>query len=333
MVHRFTRCSGLLNFTDFAAFRHHVANLSTDTVREMCALFADRLCASTKSAHAYVRVFNMLFVDVFPVVAQRFTIPRRTHRIIRIDELDDMLSTASSGTGMVQRTDHFTQAETEQLLVAAAEGGARDHLMVALLCTTGLRRRGLLNIRVEDVAKSTNGVWRADAAGTTREKGGKLRSFPVFPLVQVLVDQWLNGCELKGGRPSGPSPYLFPSGTGDAGQLSTSALGKAFRRVCCRAGLGDHRAHLHALRHSCAHRLLDSGNTPRQIAAYLGHSSASTTEKYYLRETPMDVTKHMHLPVEWTPECLPGAVGCHQPLPLPVRDTLRELLAVRRMRM
>ena len=68
MVHRFTRCSGLLNFPDFAAFRRHIAQMSTEAIRDMCALFADRLCASSKSAHAYVRVFNMLFVDVFPVV-------------------------------------------------------------------------------------------------------------------------------------------------------------------------------------------------------------------------------------------------------------------------
>jgi integrase/recombinase XerD len=238
-----------------------------------------------------------------------------------------MLSTASSGhlDGRPSRTDHYTQPETDRLLAAAAERGLRDHLVVALLTTTGLRRRGLLNIRVADVAKRTDdgGAWRSDVAGRTREKGGKIRSFPIFPSVQCALERWLN---TEGGRPGGPSPYLFPSGTGDAGQLSPSALSRAFRRVCRHAGLADHRAHLHSLRHSCAHRLLDSGNTPRQIAAYLGHSSASTTEKYYLRETPMDVTRNMQLPSEWAP------VPPNGTNPMPTRGTLRELLALRQSR-
>lgn len=337
MVHRFLRCVGLLNFDDFPSFREHIHNLAAQTIQEMCAAFADRLCASSNSARAYVRIFNIMFVDVFNVVPHRFIVPRRRHRIISISELDDMLSTTSStiggGSAGLPRTDHFTASETDQLISAAAQCGLRDHLMVTLLATTGLRRRGLLNIRTIDVAKLSENSnmephWDADVAGNTREKGGKTRSFPLFPNVQALIEKWLNTNEHNGGRPYGPSPYLFPSGTGDKGQLSVSAIGNAFRRVCQKAGLADHRAHLHAMRHSCAHRLLDSGNTPRQIAAYLGHSSASTTEKYYLRENPTDVTKKMHLPVEWK-QSTGEMVSLEK---VPVRDTLRELLNARRQR-
>ena len=323
--------------------------MSPPDVQELCATFADRLCASSMSARAYVRIFNLLFVDVFAIVPHRFTVPRRQHRIISITELDDMLSTASSamtssaGGGRIRKSDHFTASETEQLLRSAEHSGIRDHLMVAILSTTGLRRRGLLNIRCSDVAQFSDSDhhWHADVAGNTREKGGKARSFPLFPSVQTLIEQWLNTTERQGGRPSGgPSPYLFPSGRGDGGQLSTSALSNAFRRICHRAGFTDHRAHLHAMRHSCAHRLLDSGNTPRQIAAYLGHSSASTTEKYYLRENPTDVTKHMHLPTEWTPQQpqketdsnINDGNGAGGVRPMPVRDSLRELLAARHHR-
>ena len=334
MVHRFLRCSGLLDFEDFDAFRRHLATLSAEVVRDTCAAFTDRLCTSTQSAHAYVRVFNLLFVDVFGVVPHRFTVPRRKHRIISLQELDDMLSTASSGRldGRMPRTDHYTQPETERLLAAAARLGLRDHLAVALLVTTGLRRRGLLNIRVADVATRAvdDGVWQSDVAGRTREKGGKTRSFPIFPSVQCALERWLNTAAANGGRPPGPSPYLFPSGTGDAGQLSPSALSRAFRQVCGHAGLADHRAHLHALRHSCAHRLLDSGNTPRQIAAYLGHTSASTTEKYYLRETPTEVTRNMQLPPDWIPAV--HANNKEHTHPMPTRGTLRELLAARQNR-
>jgi integrase len=341
MVHHFLRSMGLLNFPDLATFRTHVMSMSPPAIQEQCAAFADRLCASSKSVCAYVRIFNLLFVDVFAIVSHRFSVPRRRHRIISIAELDDMLSTTSStvacsngGGGRPHRTDHFTVDEMEQLLRVAEESGIRDHLMMALLATTGLRRRGLLNIRTTDVAQisDVDHHWRADVAGNTREKGGKMRSFPLFPSVQVLIEKWLNTPAVHGGRPSGgPSPYLFPSSRGDGGQLSTSALSNAFRKICHRGGFTDHRTHLHAMRHSCAHRLLDSGNTPRQIAAYLGHSSASTTEKYYLRENPTDVTKHMHLPTEWTPHTeTEGQNGGLRSIP--VRDSLRELLAARNHR-
>ena len=209
----------------------------------------------------------------------------------------------------------------------------------------GMRRRGLLNIKVPDVAqRNDDGKWVADIGGRTIEKGRKNRTFPIFPGVRILLEKWLNTSEVEGGRPHSPSPYLFPSEKTDNGQMSVSTLDRLFRKLCQECNIEKSMSHPHILRHSCAHRLLEMGNTSRQIAAYLGHSSASTTEKYYLRDTTENITSTMNLPwADPKKESKPDA--SEPPLNIslqtlsnedqpskkkkPSRDLLREVLALR----
>ena len=54
--------------------------------------------------------------------------------------------------------------------------------------------------------------------------------------------------------------------------------------------------HPHALRHSYAHILLNSGNSVDIVSKLLGHSSSSTTEKFYLKETASDVAERANIP-------------------------------------
>lgn len=302
MLHKFLRSTSLTDAENREAFELKVRALSRTEVEEMCSRFTDQLCASTQSAKSYLVVFNLFFHRFYTVITEPLTAACRKRRILTLEQLDrELSSSAGSSLRGGMRTAPYLSSEEVDRLCSIASGTPREALIVGLLSTTGLRRRGLLNIRITDVAQiGADRKWMSDKGGRTMEKGRKVRTFPIFPGVQPLVEAWLNTSEASGGRMVSPSPYLFPSQRTDNGQMSVSCLDRLFKGICKRAGIDPSKAHPHIMRHTCAHRLLEMGNTSRQIAAYIGHSSSATTEKYYLRDTTENITDSMNLP--WAPD-------------------------------
>lgn len=82
--------------------------------------------------------------------------------------------------------------------------------------------------------------------------------------------------------------------------MSVETLGHVFQKICVRVGIPKKFSHLHVMCHTCAHRLLEEGNTARRIAAYIEHSSSKTTEKYYLKDSTENITNTMQKPIQWT---------------------------------
>jgi len=83
--------------------------------------------------------------------------------------------------------------------------------------------------------------------------------------------QWLFPAPIRRG-----TRYFVPDG---AAPISDSSLQCAFRRALIQSGVVK-RAHVHTLRHCYATHLLEDGVTVRLIQAYLGHTSARTTQIY-----------------------------------------------------
>lgn len=283
MTHKFLRTTDLLDSADVETFEERIRGLEPSQIAKWCLDFTDTLC-TPRSAKGYFKICNHFFHAVYGVLPSPLTASTRKRRVLTLQELDDHLSSNGSShrTGGGNNHTYLTVEETDRLIASSLSSSIRDSLIVTLLSTTGLRRRGLLNIQVTSVAsRDEKGRWTSDTGGQTLEKGRKIRTFPLFPSVQEHLEKWLNTIPAEGGRPWGPSPYLFPSDRVDNGQMSTSTLMRIFVRLCTNAGIDKARAHPHILRHSCAHRLLEAGNTARQIAAYIGHSQSSTTEKFW----------------------------------------------------
>jgi site-specific recombinase XerD len=78
------------------------------------------------------------------------------------------------------------------------------------------------------------------------------------------------------------SPYLFPGRRG--GHLGD--IKKSWRNVCAAAGLVS--VNVHDLRHSFAATLASAGLSLPIIGALLGHTQASTTQRYaHLLDDPL----------------------------------------------
>jgi integrase len=269
-------------------------------------------------------VFNLLFVRVWRKRTEPFRAFAKRKRLKSLEELDAELSESSGHGGGARGRDHWTEAELTALRDAAGDH-PRDAMIVTLLLMTGLRRRGLLNVRLDDIAHrdSATGRWVAETAAHTLTKGLHQHHFRLTDEAARAVERYLNTPEARGGRPRSPSCFLLPSGCTDNGQLSPTALTRAFKRVCARAGFaGDPRAHLHSMRHTHAHQLVDAGNDLRAVQASLGHRRMQTTERY-VRDTLEDVMERIHVPAAWQ------SAGREPGRP---RRCTRDVLAARRRR-
>lgn len=147
---------------------------------------------------------------------------------------------------------------------AADEAPTRDAALLELMYGAGLRVGEVAALAIGDV-DLVDGLVRV-----RRGKGGKERRVPMGVAAVDAVRAWL------GERPDTEHDRLFVNVRG--GPLTDRSM-RRIVQARGRAG-GVSRLHPHALRHSFATHLLDSGADLRAIQEMLGHASLSTTQRY-----------------------------------------------------
>ena len=165
-----------------------------------------------------------------------------------------------------------------------------DKLLFMLMITTGLRVGAVTLVLTANIADVVDRRFVVRTQGRTREKGSKWASFMLTAPVRRLVHE-----RLTKHRPAVDSPYLFP-GVEPGGHLSTNAVRGRFARLCTAAGLKGRQFHPHALRHSYAHMLLDTGNPVEIVSKCLNHSSSGVTEAFYLKESAAEILNRANIP-------------------------------------
>jgi site-specific recombinase XerD len=185
---------------------------------------------------------------------------------------------------------HRISVRELETLYDEAKKNLRDELIFLLLLTTGMRIGGLVNIRVEHVADVSDKGVDVKTCGRTLEKGNKWFTFVMNDRVRELVREWI----IRGRYAT--SPYLFSSRSGSMPYLSRCTVRALFKKICERAGLSGSHLHPHAIRHTYAHMLLESGNSIDIISKLMGHSNSFTTESFYLKENAVEVASRANIP-------------------------------------
>lgn len=143
----------------------------------------------------------------------------------------------------------------------------RDHAMIELLYSSGLRLAELTNLDLTDIDLR-------EAIITVTGKGNKTRQLPVGRQALDALKSWLKRRqELENAE----DPALFLSKRGK--RLSPRSIQDRLKQISIKQGMQG-KVHPHMLRHSFASHLLESSGDLRAVQELLGHENISTTQVY-----------------------------------------------------
>lgn len=143
----------------------------------------------------------------------------------------------------------------------------RDHAMIELLYSSGLRLAELTNLDLTDIDLR-------EAIITVTGKGNKTRQLPVGRQALDALKSWLKRRqELENAE--GPALFLSKRGK----RLSPRSIQDRLKQISIKQGMQG-KVHPHMLRHSFASHLLESSGDLRAVQELLGHENISTTQVY-----------------------------------------------------
>ena len=154
--------------------------------------------------------------------------------------------------------------------------GCRDHAMILVLASLGLRAGELAALQFDDID------WRAGTVHVRVRKTGRGALLPLpHKAGQAIVTY------LRRGRPKTADRHVFVVHQGRVGAAISGALVAAVvRRALFRAGIVASAYGAHALRHALATRMVCRGARLEEIADVLGHRSLDTTAVYAKVDLP-----------------------------------------------
>lgn len=156
----------------------------------------------------------------------------------------------------------------QQLLdspVADDFAACRDHAILELLYSSGLRLSELVGLNIADIDLSQGLV-------VVLGKGNKQRMLPVGSKAVAAIEHWLT----VRGQVKSQDQALFIGVRGR--RMSPQLVRERVRQAGVR-DLGQH-LHPHMLRHSFASHILESSHDLRAVQELLGHADISTTQIY-----------------------------------------------------
>ena len=159
--------------------------------------------------------------------------------------------------------------------------GLRNKAILVLLYGCGLRISEALSLNYDDIQNEDHILIKG--------KGEKERIVPMMPYIKKGIENYLEACPKE--IISGEALFIGKRFS----RLSPRIIQYALEKIRTALSLPE-TATPHALRHSFATHLLDSGGDLRTIQELLGHSSLSTTQKYTKVETSklLDIYKKSH---------------------------------------
>ncbi len=153
--------------------------------------------------------------------------------------------------------------------------GQRNHAIIEVLFSCGLRVSELVNLKLSDLFIKERYV-------RVLGKGSKERLVPISPQAIQQLDLWFMDRNLMKIKP-GQEDYVFLNRRG--AHLTRTMILIMIKQQAQEAGI-QKTISPHTLRHSFATALLEGGADLRAIQAMLGHETIGTTEIY----THIDMT-------------------------------------------
>lgn len=165
----------------------------------------------------------------------------------------------------------FTKEEIKGLYSACDTGvlGMRDRAMLAVYYGCGLRRNEGVNLDINDILFDKNFVF------VRKGKNYKERYVPMSAGVKEDLQNYIDFVRPVLIKSSAKALFLNQYGK----RLGSNSMADRLQNLKEKSEI-DKEAGLHALRHSIATHLLQSGMELEKIKRFLGHSSLESTQIY-----------------------------------------------------
>jgi len=156
--------------------------------------------------------------------------------------------------------------------------GVRDHLLIDLLYSTGMRRSEAAGLQDADIDFATNTL-------RVTGKGNKQRLIPFGQELYQLLQQYI---ELRNQTVGGPTQKLFTDANGESlAPYKITNLAKKYLEPIPNL----ERRGAHIFRHSFATNMLAEGADLMAVKELLGHASLDSTE-VYTHLTPQELLQN-----------------------------------------
>lgn len=152
----------------------------------------------------------------------------------------------------------------EEIKSVLKENGTRDLLLFCMGINTGLRISDLLKLRIVDVKNKTH-------IEIKEQKTGKVKRFPIFGNLQVMLDEYIRNKPL--------SDYLFKSRNGENKPITRVMAYLIINRTCRKCGITDNIG-THTLRKTFGYHHYQNFHDVAILQYLLNHSSPSITLRY-----------------------------------------------------
>ena len=171
---------------------------------------------------------------------------------------------------------YLTDTEVDALVASPDRStwtGRRDHVLLLVMITTGVRVSELTWLTRADVCTDTHG-----AHIVVHGKGRKDRIIPVDATTRAALRVWLKE------NPGPPAGSLFTA-RGTTRKMSTDAVAQRIKLHAVTAAatcptIASKNPTPHTLRHTCAMRMRAGGIDVATIALWLGHESPESSRPY-----------------------------------------------------
>lgn len=168
----------------------------------------------------------------------------------------------------------FSDADWHKLTAALMVDPEPEARALEIQCYTGLRTGDVLRLRRDDFSRAHTG----DAIVQLESKGGRFRKIPLYGLPEMwarLAEQWADGDTL--------ADWISPGSRNPDAGAAYLAVRKHLQHVAANLEL-EGRIHLHRLRHTFAHQVMQVTGDVHLLSRALGHQSLQTTMRYLSEE-------------------------------------------------
>lgn len=177
---------------------------------------------------------------------------------------------------------HLTAEQVKRLLESVPRDtitGIRDHALITLLITTGIRAVEASRLRLSDFSELIAGEGTVPVINVQR-KGSNIKDD--YPTIDAETVKLIDNYAANRGATIGDDEPLFISHRTPrkSEAITTGTISHIIKRYLRKIGLDSHKYSCHSLRHTHAILSIKNGIDLRHVSEQLGHRNLNTVRVY-----------------------------------------------------